>query len=133
MAEQIDTIVGAKVELKGSLRNTGPIQIYGKVEGDIICDSLVFIGETAVVSGPISARHVDVAGQVYGSITAEEQIEMQAKSIVKGDISTARLSIKPGAIFIGQSQMSAQVSQPTHTTRPVGEAPDRKKPRLELE
>ena len=52
-AEQADTIVGAQVELKGSLRNSGPIHIYGKVIGDITSDSLVVIGESAMVQGPI--------------------------------------------------------------------------------
>jgi len=104
-ADQTDTIVGANVELKGSLRNSGPITIHGTVIGDISSDSLVVIGESALITGPITARQVDVHGQVHGSITAEEQIELQPKSLVQGDLTTGRLSIKPGAIFIGKSQM----------------------------
>jgi cytoskeletal protein CcmA (bactofilin family) len=125
-AEQVDTIVGVNVELKGSLHNTGPIHVHGKVTGDIVSQSLVVIGETAQISGPITAKQVDVSGQVHGSITAEEHIELQPKSIVKGDLSTNKLTIKPGALFVGQSQMNIPAE--------LGEEKvDKKKPRLEIE
>lgn len=126
--EQTDTIVGVNVELKGSLHNQGPIQVYGKVTGDISSDAHILIGETAVVHGPVTAKTIDVAGQVIGSITGSEQIELQPKSLVKGDLSTGRLSIKPGATFIGKSQMSGEGF--THEALPEN---DKKKPRLEVD
>ena len=127
-AEQVDTVVGAHVELKGSLRNHGSIHIHGRVTGDIISDAMVMVGETAVVTGPITAKVVEVCGQVHGSITAEETIELQPKSLVKGDLNTARLSIKPGAVFIGKSQMNAKTDDAEMN------APEsKKKPRVEIE
>lgn len=131
-AEQVDTVVGAHVELKGSLRNHGAIHIHGKVTGDITSDSVVLIGETAVVSGPITAKQVEVAGQVHGSITAEEQIELHPKSLVKGDLSTHRLSIRPGAVFIGKSNM-IEPSGADHSASDDEEPVEKKKPRLEIE
>lgn len=122
-ADQVDTIVGANVELKGSIHNTGPIHIHGRIQGDIVSDAMVLIGETAIVEGPVKGKHIEVAGQVIGSLMADEQIELQAKSIVKGDLATKRLSIKPGALFIGTSQM-------TDTSE---ELPEKKKPRIEVE
>jgi cytoskeletal protein CcmA (bactofilin family) len=104
--EQVDTLVGVHVELKGSLHNQGAIHVHGRVTGDIVSESSIVIGETAIVTGPISAKRVDVSGQVHGSISAEEYIELHPKCLVKGDIQTARLSIKPGAIFNGKSTMS---------------------------
>jgi cytoskeletal protein CcmA (bactofilin family) len=121
--EQADTIGGAHVELKGSLKNQGTIHIHGMVIGDVHSDAAVIIGETAIVTGPITAKMVEVSGQVHGSITAEEQIELQPKSLVKGDLNTKRLSIKPGATFIGKSSMP--VSGEEHS--------DKKQPRLEIE
>lgn len=122
-ADQVDTIVGANVELKGSLHNDGPIHVHGRVHGDITSNSSILIGETAIVDGPVTAKQVEVAGQVNGSITAEEQIELQAKSIVRGDIITNKLSIKPGAIFVGTSQMNA----------PAEEIHEKKNPRAEID
>jgi len=125
--EQADTIIGTHVEIKGSLHNQGAIQIHGRVIGDVHSDGHVFVGETAVITGPIVAKQVDVAGQVHGSITAEGQIELHPKSFVKGDIMTTRLSIKPGAVFIGKSQMSDEMS-----LEPLANG-DKKRPRVEVE
>jgi cytoskeletal protein CcmA (bactofilin family) len=131
-AEQVDTVVGAHVELKGSLKNKGAIHIHGHVTGDVTSDSIVLIGETAVVHGPVKAKQVEVAGQVHGSITADEQIELQPKSLVKGDLTTNRLSIRPGATFIGKSNMNESTEQMMHEDdmdMPV----EKKKPRLEID
>lgn len=126
--DQVDTIVGAHVELKGSLHNQGPIHIHGHVTGDIVSDSTVLVGETAIVTGPITAKQVDVAGQVHGTITAELHIELHPKSLVKGDLITNQLSIKPGAVFIGTSQMN--IGPEGTAELPASE---KKKPRLEIE
>jgi len=125
--EQIDTIIGAQVELTGSLKNEGPIQIHGHIKGDVISDSTVFVGESAIVTGPITAKSVEVAGQVYGSITAEMHIELHPKSLVKGDLTTKQLSIKPGAVFVGSSNMDAphEAQGEEHSAK--------RKPRLEIE
>ena len=128
-AEPADTTIGAQVELKGSLRNLGPIHIHGKIIGDVISDSLVVIGESAVVTGPVTAKQVEVFGQVHGPITAMEQIELQPKSLVKGDLTTNRLSIKPGAVFVGKSQMNAADGTPINEE----DGHDKKRPRMEVE
>jgi len=130
-ADQIDTIVGTQVEIKGSLRNQGSIQIHGTVTGDVVSDAVVIIAETATVNGPITAKQVEVSGQVHGTITAEDQIELQPKSMVKGDLTTRTLSIKPGAIFIGKSNMHGGAAAPI--VMDDEESVNKKKPRLELE
>ncbi|CAN5200538.1 polymer-forming cytoskeletal protein [soil metagenome] len=127
--DQIDTIVGAHVELTGSLHNQGSIQIHGRIKGDIVSNASVMVGETAIVTGPITAKFVEVAGQVIGSINAEQHIELQGKSIVKGDITTKQLSIKPGAVFIGKSSMD--VPGNLEVDEDAGAA--KRKPRLEVE
>jgi cytoskeletal protein CcmA (bactofilin family) len=126
-AEQVDTIVGAQVELKGSLRNQGSIHIHGHVTGDVHSDAAVIVGETAVVTGPITAKVVEIAGQVHGSIAAEEHIELHSKCLVKGDLTTKRLAIKPGAIFVGKSVMPINDAGSTEV------AEEKRRPRLEVE
>jgi len=126
-SEQADTIVGANVELKGSLKNHGPIHIHGKVVGDISSDSLVVVGETAVIQGPITAKQIDISGQVFGSVMAQELIELQPKSLVKGDITCGRLSIRPGAVFVGTCQMEGAEGAAGE------ERSEKKKPRMEVE
>ncbi len=128
--EQTDTVIGSNVELKGSLRNHGAIHIHGTIMGDVHSDGLVVVGETAIISGPITAKQVDVSGQVNGSISAEEQIELQPKSLVRGDLTCNRLSIKPGAVFVGKSQMHVPEGNEVPSDPSTHE---KKKPRMEVE
>jgi cytoskeletal protein CcmA (bactofilin family) len=128
-----DTIIGANVELKGSIHNHGSIHVHGRVTGDVTSDSQVVIGEGAIVTGPITAKQVSVSGQVQGAITAEHLIELEPKSYVKGDLTTTRLSIKPGAVFVGQSMMAAEESpEPSQYEAPMP-ASEKKRPRLEVQ
>ena len=133
-AEQNDTIIGANVELTGSLRNRGAIHIHGTIKGDVHSESLVVVGETAIVTGPIFAKQVDISGQVHGSVQAEELIELQPKSLVKGDLTCSLLSIKPGAVFVGKSNMKASNEMPRaeENEEPL-EPSQKKKPHLEIE
>jgi len=128
--EQTDTIIGAQVELKGSLQNHGAIQVFGTVIGEIFSDSHVIIGEGAVVEGPITAKQIEIAGHVHGTITAEVQIELLPKSVVRGDLITSRLSVRPGAVFIGSSKMVDEHQKEFATELPPGE---KKRPRLEVQ
>ncbi len=109
--ENVDTIIGANVKIKGSVKNPGSIQINGTVEGEIKSEQLVTIGETAVVSGPIQAKTVEISGLVKGVINASEKVDLNPKAQVTGDIITKILIIKQGAIFNGKSQMTEGAGQ----------------------
>jgi len=99
------TIVGVNVKLVGTLYDANEVTIHGKVEGEVKSDKLVVISETAYVKGPISAETVQIAGQVYGSITASSKLEILPTGKVYGSTTTKDLNIRSGAIFIGKSNM----------------------------
>lgn len=140
---EIDTIIGAQVELKGSLHNEGPILIHGRIIGEVSSNANVLVGESAIITGPINAKNVEVSGQVIGNITTLEMIELQPKSVVKGDLNCSILSIKPGASFIGKSQMGGKEPAVQNTPKTsdlkadleqeIAEATIKHKPRLEID
>lgn len=106
--ENVDTIIGANVKIKGSLKNPGSIQINGTVEGEIRSEQIVTIGETAVVAGPIQAKVVEISGTVKGVVNGIEKVDLNPKAQISGDIITKILIIKQGAIFNGKSQMTGE-------------------------
>jgi cytoskeletal protein CcmA (bactofilin family) len=106
--ENVDTIIGTNVKIKGSLKNQGSIQINGTVEGDVKSDQMVTVGETATVVGPIVAKTIEISGVVRGIINGGEKVEVNPKGQIQGDIITKTLIIKQGAIFNGKSQMSGE-------------------------
>jgi cytoskeletal protein CcmA (bactofilin family) len=99
------TIVGANVKLVGTLYDANEITVHGQIEGEVKSDKNVIITETAYVKGPISAETVQIAGQVYGSITAINKLEILPTGKIYGSVTTKDLNIRSGAVFIGKSNM----------------------------
>lgn len=108
MENNIDTIIGLNVNVKGNLQNSGSIQVNGNVEGEIKSDEHINIGETAKVNGPVTAKTVEIAGEVSGVIDAKERLIIHPTGHVIGDISTPVLIIEQGATFIGKSAMPSK-------------------------
>ena len=106
--ENVDTIIGLNVNLKGNLKNKGSIQVNGSVEGEVRSDENVTVGETASIKGPVAAKVIEVSGVVKGLIDASEKLEINPTGRVIGDINAKTLIIKQGAIFIGKSMMKDQ-------------------------
>lgn len=99
------TTVGANVVLTGTIKDVNDIVVYGKVEGEVISEKSIFIGEGAQVKGPITAHIVTVSGKVKGSVEAHEKIELTSSAKIYGSITTKDLIIQSGAVFVGKSMM----------------------------
>jgi cytoskeletal protein CcmA (bactofilin family) len=105
------TILGAGVNLVGSLKDEGPIVINGQAKGDITSEDSIFVGQEAYVEGPITAKVVTVSGSVEGEIKALEVLEITETGKVSGKIEAQTLVIRPGALFIGQCKMIQPVEE----------------------
>lgn len=128
--ENVDTIIGLNVNLKGNLKNQGSIQVNGSVEGEVRSDDNVNVGETAVIKGPVIAKVVEVSGTIKGLVEATEKLEINPTGKVIGDINVKTLIIKQGAIFVGKSTMPDQAGDAIETKeeKPEGEVAEEEKP-----
>jgi len=108
------TIISQGVKLEGKLSSGGSIRVDGVIQGDIISQSNVTVGEQGDVSGQISAESVVIGGKVVGSVNAKEKIVMESKANLKGDIFTKILVVEAGARFDGKSNMG-EVKEPYKT------------------
>lgn len=111
MENNVDTIIGINVILKGNLKNKGSIQVNGTVEGEIRSDENINVGETAKIQGPVVAKTIEISGEVKGVVEASEKLELNPTAKVIGDINAKSLIIKQGASFVGKSIMPSD-----HTT-----------------
>ena len=100
------TIIGAGVVLEGKLSSNGNIRIDGAINGDIIANGSVTVGETGEITGEIKAEVISIGGKVTGSINSKEKAVLESKAVLKGDIVTKILVVEAGAIFDGSSKMS---------------------------
>jgi cytoskeletal protein CcmA (bactofilin family) len=105
------SIISTDMEMQGSLRSNGDIQIDGRVEGDVRSVGLV-IGEKAEVHGEIYAEDVTVRGKVVGHIRARKVL-LAATSHVEGDILHEAFAVESGAFFEGNCR---------HSDNPLGNA-----------
>lgn len=124
--ENVDTIIGINVNLKGNLKNKGSVQVNGSVEGEIRSDESVTIGETANVKGPVVAKTIEVSGSVKGLVEATEKLEINPTGKVVGDINVKTLIIKPGAVFVGKSSMPDQAGEIPEAKDSENKKPDSK-------
>jgi cytoskeletal protein CcmA (bactofilin family) len=74
--------------------------------GNLKTKGKLVIGETGSIKGEITCKNSVVEGSVNGKINVSELLTMKATSTLKGDISTRRLAIEPGAKFTGNCNMS---------------------------
>jgi len=106
-------VLNSDVEIKGNLKFAGELTFEGKLEGEIITDGTLNLGDSAVITGNISAQTVVVRGKVNGNITAKEKIEIKAKAEVFGDIRATKLAIEEGVTFVGKTEVNPNKVTPT--------------------
>lgn len=101
----INTIIGNNSKIEGLLFASDSTRVDGLLQGKILSESSVIVGESGVVRGDIHAVEILVAGTVYGNLTAEERIELTETGCVLGDLITKTLVIDEGASFKGNCMM----------------------------
>jgi cytoskeletal protein CcmA (bactofilin family) len=65
----IPSIINAELTLKGDITSDNIIEVFGKIEGNIVCDVLS-IREGAIIKGKVVAKYVKIAGSFTGEIKA---------------------------------------------------------------
>jgi cytoskeletal protein CcmA (bactofilin family) len=100
-------ILSKDVEIKGSIKFTNELIIDGKIEGEIISDGVLTVGENADIRGEIKTKSVTVLGKIHGNITVAERCELKARAQLIGDLKAARVIIEEGATFVGKSEVSS--------------------------
>lgn len=99
------TVVGVNVALSGTLKDQNDISVYGMVEGEIISEKTVTIGQSAQIKGPVKGLVVTVAGVIRGSIEASEKLEVLETGKIFGSITTGDLVVRSGAQISGKVAM----------------------------
>jgi cytoskeletal protein CcmA (bactofilin family) len=98
-------VLANDVEIKGSIKFSHDLIIDGKIEGEVISDGSLTVGENALIKGEVKTRSVIIFGKVEGNITVAERCELKSNAILVGDIAAGTLAIEEGATFMGQSQV----------------------------
>ena len=104
-------ILASDVEIKGNLKFANDLIMDGQlIEGAVISDGDLTVGENATINGEIQTRSVTVFGVVKGNIMATDLCELKQNAELHGDVTAGKLAIEEGAIFMGSSTVGAAAS-----------------------
>jgi cytoskeletal protein CcmA (bactofilin family) len=99
-------LISSGTEIVGDVKSSGDIRIDGTLTGNLNTKGKVVIGPTGKVKGEVICKNSEVAGLIEGKIVVGQLLNLKTSSKIYGDISTAKLSIEPGALFSGTCKMN---------------------------
>lgn len=102
----IDTLIGSKTHINGSLNFSGGLRVDGKINGDVVSSGnencTLVLSDQGVIEGKIQVTNVIVNGVVTGPIHAKGYIELQPNARVFGDVHYGSMEIQLGASIEGR-------------------------------
>jgi cytoskeletal protein CcmA (bactofilin family) len=111
-------VLSSDVEINGTLKFAGELTFEGKLEGDIVSDGTLQLGDSTVINGNVNVNSVVVRGKVNGNITAKDKIEIKAKAELFGDIKASKLAIEEGVTFVGKTEVNPNKAAPSPAPAP---------------
>ncbi len=110
------TVIGRGARVRGRITGSATLDIQGLVDGEILVDGDLTVGETGMVASDLSGRRVVVRGAVKGNVTGEESVHLEDGAKVVGDVRAPRIAIAPGALVRGFVQTAGAGAARPRTT-----------------
>lgn len=105
---EIQALLGRGTRFKGTLAFEGRARIDGTLEGDVVGDGILVVGEGADIHARIEVGTLIVlGGTLRGSAVARQLIEVHAPARVHADITAPEIDIAKGATFDGRCTMAS--------------------------
>lgn len=103
---------GHSLSITGEVFASEDLVITGRVAGKIeVRGHTLTIGEGAKVKADVVAKELVVLGELAGSVTALEKLDIRDHGSLEGDVATPRLAISDGARFSGKIDMGPRVAR----------------------
>ncbi|UCG85354.1 MAG: polymer-forming cytoskeletal protein [Gemmatimonadota bacterium] len=120
------SILAAGTRVTGELEVDGVIKIEGALKGTVKAQGQVLVVKGGRVEGDIIARQAVIGGEVHGGVLADDRVEIQATSVVNGDITTPQITVLEGGKINGKINMAKPAAM-DQKPRPSGEHGSEKK------
>jgi cytoskeletal protein CcmA (bactofilin family) len=99
--DNVISIIGPGMRVTGDCETDGTLRIEGTVEGTVRAGKAVVIGKDGVVNGDVATQDAIIGGRVNGAVIAESRLELQATSVVEGEIRARRIKLDEGGRING--------------------------------
>ena len=104
------TFIGGESVFVGNIRGTGQFVVAGEVHGDGDIDGGLNLAASARWHGHIHARQAIIAGEIIGSLTVAEKLEIGCTAVIRGKVSARTIAIAKGAIVDGEIEVTSDAS-----------------------
>jgi cytoskeletal protein CcmA (bactofilin family) len=106
-ADGLNGFMDVGTEFVGELRFRDTFRVDGRVQGKIVSDNTLIVGESGQIDAEIDGGTVSIRGTVSGRVHGRQKIELLAGAKVQGTLVSPKLVIEEGAFFEGTCDMNA--------------------------
>jgi cytoskeletal protein CcmA (bactofilin family) len=99
--DNVISIIGPGMRVTGDCETEGTLRIEGTVDGTVRAGKAVVIGKDGVVNGDVATQDAIIGGRVSGAVIAESRLELQATSVIEGEIRARRIKLDEGGRING--------------------------------
>src|SRR6202012_5282641 len=92
---------------EGNVRGTGPYVVSGEVRGDGEIHGPLNLSAGARWHGNVRALQAIIAGEIIGSLTVENKLEIGYTAVIRGKVSARTIAIAKGAIVDGEIEVTS--------------------------
>ncbi len=101
------SIIGQGCKIVGNVQVDNDVRFEGTLEGDIICENAVILGEQSKITGNINAKDLTIAGTYQGDINVSQIIKLKKTAIINGNIVAPKMMAEYGSSINGKCQIGA--------------------------
>lgn len=87
---------------QGKMFLQGEARVGGHVEGSVICDGILTVEESAVITGDLNGVVVLFNGRIDGNLRATDLLRLSPTARIYGDLLAKRLIVEDGARIEGR-------------------------------
>lgn len=93
----------------GDIISSGNFRLDGELEGNLVSESRVVLGESCVLKGTVKAQNAEIAGRVSGTAEISDELVLKKTAQINAEITVGKIHIESGAQFNGDVKMGAVV------------------------
>jgi cytoskeletal protein CcmA (bactofilin family) len=101
------TFIGGQSLFEGNIRGVGQFIVSGEVHGDGDLEGALNLSLGARWHGHIRAHQAVIAGEIVGSLSVEDKLEIGHTAVIRGKVSARTIAIAKGAIVDGEIEVTS--------------------------
>ncbi len=101
------TFIGSGSRFTGDLECASDLMVGGSVIGDGDVRGALTLSDGGSWEGELRADNAVIAGEVIGSVTVAEKLELRATARIKGSLKARSIAVAKGAIIEGDMAVTS--------------------------